>query len=170
MSHRRIEQAANPRLLDSTDSGLYILWLALAEDQRIRIGLLGTYDFRAGLYAYVGSAQRRRSARIQRHLLREKPAHWHIDYLRPYGQVVAVSLVDGTRSHECQLASRLTVALGARVAVLRFGASDCRCPGHLLVLPDRRLLDATGFGQEGAAFDTAPWRRLGFLTHLASQE
>lgn len=133
MAHRSLATA-----VQGPDSGLYILWLTLPRPIRIPVGRLGTLALPAGLYAYVGSAQRRRSARIARHLRPDKPRRWHIDYVRPYGRVVAVSLVDGSREEECRLAQRLADLLGARVAAPRFGASDCRCPGHLLVLPAPR--------------------------------
>jgi len=160
-------EQAHPRIPPGPDDrGLYLLWLALAADQRIEVGRLGRFDFCAGLYVYVGSAQRRRSARIARHLRLEKPLRWHIDYVRRHARVLAVSLVEGTRAGECHLAGRLTAALGAWVAVPRFGASDCRCPGHLLVLPGEPLPDVAGPGLEGFPTEAAPWRRLGFTTHL----
>ncbi len=123
------------------DRGLYILWLELPRPVRIRVGALGVVDMPAGLYAYVGTAQRRRSARIARHLKAHKPVRWHIDYVRPYARVAAVSLLDGDRSKECVLARRVRDALGARVAVPRFGASDCRCTGHLLLIGEAVAFD-----------------------------
>lgn len=117
------------------DQGLYILWLRLASPVTTTVGRLGPCRFPAGLYGYVGSAQRRRSARIARHLRLDKPLRWHIDYLRPHGTVVAVSLADSPRAGECRLARYLVDTCGGRVIVPRFGASDCRCPGHLVLLP-----------------------------------
>src|SRR5690606_10587184 len=111
VAHRSLATA-----VQGPDSGLYILWLTLPRPIRIPVGRLGTLALPAGLYAYVGSAQRRRSARIARHLRPDKPRRWHIDYVRPYGRVVAVSLVDGSREEECRLAQRLADLLGARVA------------------------------------------------------
>ena len=37
------------------------------------------------------------------------------------------------------LNARLSELPGARLLVPRFGASDCRCPGHLVYLPRRPL-------------------------------
>lgn len=132
---------SRPQTSKPADSGLYVLWLELPCPARTTAGSLGLVALPPGLYAYVGSAQRRRSARIARHLQPEKPLRWHIDYIRPHARVVAVSLVDGTRDGECRLAQQLTETLGARVAVPRFGASDCRCPGHLLLCPPGTSLE-----------------------------
>jgi len=124
--------------MDRADSGLYILWMRLASSKKATIGSLGTFSFGPGFYAYVGSAQKNRRARIERHLRREKPLRWHIDYFRPHADIVAVSCVPGRREDECRLVARLKQA-GASVAAARFGASDCRCEGHLLLVPARSL-------------------------------
>lgn len=126
---------------DHADSGLYVLWLQIPRPVRTAAGSLGSFVLAPGLYAYIGTAQRRRSARIARHLKPEKPLRWHIDYIRPHANIVAVSLVDGTRDGECRLARLLAQTLDARIAVRRFGASDCRCPGHLLLCPSGTSLD-----------------------------
>lgn len=119
------------------DRGLYIVWFELPSLVRARIGSLGEGAFPPGLYAYVGSAQVRRTARIRRHLRREKPRRWHIDYLLPQGRPVAVTLCPGARDQECRLAEQvLAVTLGRR-AHPRFGASDCRCGGHLVAAAAR---------------------------------
>lgn len=126
------------------DGGLYVVWLRLSAPCKVRIGALGAMQFQPGIYAYVGSAQRNRDARIRRHLRLDKPLRWHFDYLRPCGTVVAVSLAEGDRAGECILAERLRVQAGAAIEHPRFGASDCRCPGHLLYrseAPDFVLLD-----------------------------
>lgn len=60
-----------------------------------------------------------------------------MDYLRPHGVIIAVSLAAGTKANECLLAERLATETYATVGHARFGASDCRCPGHLLYLPAR---------------------------------
>lgn len=119
-----------------TDRGLYIIWIKIPAVTTIRVGALGTLTFEPGLYAYVGSAQRHRSARVQRHLRREKPLRWHIDYLRPHGEVVDVTYCDGGREDECRLAESVIRKAGARRAHPGFGASDCGCGGHLLAVSD----------------------------------
>lgn len=121
------------------DRGLYVIWFELDATIHTPVGALGEGTFSPGLYAYVGSAQRHRTARIRRHLRKDKPRRWHIDYLLPSGNPVAVSLCEGSKDWECRLAQELIDLLGAHRAFPRFGASDCRCAGHLLGLPDTPL-------------------------------
>lgn len=117
---------------EAGESGLYILWLRLPRAVRVRVGRLGEAAFPPGLYAYVGSAQRNRGARIRRHLRVEKPLRWHIDYLRPYGEVVGVTYVEGRREDECRLVAAVCDSLPGERVFPGFGASDCRCGGHLV--------------------------------------
>lgn len=136
-----MEPAADP---GQKDSGLYVIWLQVESACRVRIGALGELDFRPGLYAYVGTAQRGRSARVARHLRVNKPLRWHFDYLRPHGHVIAVSYASGSRAGECSLARGVVRTARAEVAYPHFGASDCRCPGHLLYMgvpPDFAEMD-----------------------------
>ena len=63
------------------DKGLYIAVFALTRRLRLRVGALGSFTFRAGVYLYVGSAQRNLAARVERHGRKDKPLRWHIDYL-----------------------------------------------------------------------------------------
>ena len=39
-----------------TETGTYVLLLHLPDNEQLTIGKLGTFDFPAGWYAYVGSA------------------------------------------------------------------------------------------------------------------
>jgi|LSQX01.2.fsa_nt_gb Uri superfamily endonuclease len=117
------------------DSGLYVIWMMLSMSARLQIGALGELDFTPGTYAYVGTAQRGRSARIRRHLAVDKPRRWHMDYLRPYVTVEGITLYDGHREDECRLVKQIMAATGAKRDHPGFGASDCRCGGHLLFLP-----------------------------------
>lgn|SRR5690606_32601699 len=118
--------------------GLYVLWLKVNETCRVEVGALGALDFQPGLYAYVGSAQRNRAARVARHLRLDKLKRWHIDYLRPFGKIVKVTYYDGDREAECRLVTMLETEFGARRVHPRFGSSDCRCGGHLLLMPSDR--------------------------------
>ena len=111
--------------------GSYILVLHLAEDARLEIGRLGTFEFPAGLYLYCGSALNGLEARIRRHLRRDKKRHWHVDHLTTLAPVVAVWWVADGKRREC----RWTVEImerGGQVVARRFGSSDCRCNSHLL--------------------------------------
>ena len=76
--------------------------------------------FSPGLYAYVGSAQRHRRARVARHLRLEKTKRWHIDYLRPAAEVVAVTYCNGDRADECRLVDHLIKRFGADAGLSSF--------------------------------------------------
>jgi len=112
-----------------TDAGLYIAVLRLDADRRIRVGRLGRFRFGRGVYLYVGSAQRNRSARLARHGRRRKPRRWHIDYLSTNATMLGAILIPGRREDECRVAAEVG-RLCPRF-IEGFGASDCRCGGHL---------------------------------------
>ena len=119
--------------------GSYALLLQLAERREMQIGRLGSWPLAAGYYLYLGSAcgPGGLAARLRRHLSPEKRPFWHIDYLRPAAEVVAISyLVDPTR-WEHRWAAAAAGLPEASIPVPRFGASDCRCPTHLLYFPQQ---------------------------------
>ncbi len=118
------------------DSGVYIAIFHLPIRRRITVGRLGTFWFEPGFYFYVGSAQRNLAARIDRHARQDKSLRWHIDYLSSRARMLGAIILPGPRSRECELASQLRVRSTA--AVRAFGASDCRCPGHLFCSPTIR--------------------------------
>ena len=126
--------------------------MRLAAGARTQVGALGEFAFPSGLYAYVGSAQRNRAARIRRHLSRDKTKRWHVDYFRPHTRVVAVTLCEGSKDDECRLASRLIETLGASRACPGFGASDCGCGGHLLLVPKPALHSMDRFDWPSATY------------------
>ncbi len=111
------------------DSGCYIAVFRLARPRRIRVGRLGAFRFEPGWYLYCGSAQRGRGARLARHARRDKPLRWHIDFLAVHAELLGAILVPGDKSRECELAAELAQRFD-RVPP-GFGASDCRCGGHL---------------------------------------
>jgi len=115
------------------DSGIYIAVFRLPLRQPIQVGRLGQFLFEPGFYFYVGSAQRNLSSRLARHARRRKPLHWHIDYLSCRATMIGAMIVPGPRRRECELAQELSARF--ELAVPRFGASDCRCPGHLFYSP-----------------------------------
>ncbi len=115
------------------DAGVYIAVFQLDRPGRIQVGRLGRFDFPAGFYLYVGSAQRGLSARLERHARKKKPLRWHIDYLSVRAEMLGELVAEGPRSLECELAAKLGEMF--RLAVPGFGASDCRCPGHLFHTP-----------------------------------
>ena len=109
--------------------GLYIAVFHLAKTQWIRVGKLGDFLFRRGIYLYVGSARRGLRARIERHARRDKPLRWHIDYMSVRADMIGAILIAGEQRGECDVASQVEQAF--ELAVPHFGASDCRCDGHL---------------------------------------
>jgi sugar fermentation stimulation protein A len=115
------------------DGGVYIAIFRLPREASVRVGSLGTVRFRRGIYLYVGSAQRNRAARLGRHARRRKPTKWHVDYLSARATMLGAVLIDGPRRRECELAAELAEAFERPVA--GFGASDCRCGGHLFYAP-----------------------------------
>jgi sugar fermentation stimulation protein A len=118
------------------NSGVYLAIFRLPRTQVIAIGRLGSFTLRRGFYMYVGSAQRNLEARLTRHCRRRKPLHWQIDYLSIEAPFVGALVLRGPKSWECRLASILAKHYARPIA--RFGASDCRCGGHLFWCPARR--------------------------------
>lgn len=111
------------------EKGLYIAIFYLPEKQSITIGRFGRFVFNRGYYFYVGSAQRNLSARLKRHSKKKKPLRWHIDYLSVQADILGAILTSGSRERECQIAKELGEMF--ELSVPGFGASDCRCAGHL---------------------------------------
>jgi Uri superfamily endonuclease len=137
--------------------GAYILLLRLDKGREIHVGRLRAspaqdvqpqYGRRVaprepswyppGWYAYTGSAHGPGglAARVARHLARAgggKRVHWHVDYLREHVTVVEAWALPGAPPQmECRWAATLRALAGAEAGPSRFGASDCRCAGHLV--------------------------------------
>ena len=111
------------------NGGIYIAVFLLPKAQTIAVGKLGQVPFRKGTYFYVGSAQRNLSARLARHNRREKPLRWHIDYISSKAEMLGAITIAAGREYECKIAKELGAIF--EIAVPNFGASDCRCGGHL---------------------------------------
>ncbi len=109
----------------------YQIEIDVERSVRIRVGRLGRFQFPAGRYVYTGSARRNIEARIARHLRQQKALHWHIDWLLA-APGVRIAAVKRLVESECTL----NQALGGRIVVPDFGASDCRkgCGSHLRYL------------------------------------
>ena len=114
---------------DGLDSGVYIAVFYMARGRMVRAGRLGRFRLRQGVYFYVGSAQRNMSARLDRHSRKDKVLRWHIDYLSVKAEMLGAVTIAGSRELECELAKKLGRIF--ELAVPGFGASDCRCGGHL---------------------------------------
>lgn len=114
------------------DGGTYVLMFRAQQRCNVRIGALGTGNFPAGYYLYVGSAHGGGGlrARVGRHVARDKTQRWHIDYLRPellalavWWQACPARLEDTWVEH--------MPTLGMAPSMHGFGASDSRHGSHL---------------------------------------
>ena len=113
----------------------YAIVLTLDEPRDIEVGALGELSFAPGDYVYIGRARRGLDARLGRHRRSgDKTLRWHIDYLRQACQWVEARLFDV--DDECALAERIAGLSGGERWIERFGASDCRCAGHLVWFAD----------------------------------
>jgi len=114
--------------------GTYALLLHLDAPVPLTVGRLGSFTFPAGDYVYIGSARGPGGlrARVRRHARAGKRHHWHIDHLLGHARLAAVHAVVDADRRECAWAAALSRLPGAEVIAPRFGASDCRCPTHLV--------------------------------------
>lgn len=127
--------------------GSYLLRFDLASPQTVEVGSLGTVRFAAGCHFYAGSAfgPGGVAARVMRHVAGNGRPHWHVDRLRAVAPVREVWFSHAQARLEHAWAGALLGLPGARLAMARFGASDCRCPGHLVCFrraPSRAALAA----------------------------
>lgn len=141
--------------------GTYVLWLALGQGTEIQVGRRGRFFFPAGILAYVGSARGPGGlrARLGRHLRSPRPARWHIDALQAVTRPVGAWFAEGEGRRECVWAAALGTLPGASIPAPGFGASDCRCPAHLIhfsAIPDR----AAFAGAVGEAVQEVLWNTL----------
>lgn len=128
--------------------GTYLLGLSLEKDITLAVGRLGCFFFPAGYYVYAGSARGPGglSARLARHRRQEKRLYWHVDYVLSHACLVEVWTVTSELRLECVWAQAVSKIGDARIVVPRFGASDCRCPAHLVYFskpPEAILVTAT---------------------------
>ena len=115
--------------------GIYVLLIELKSEIKVNVGSIGKTEFRKGLYAYVGSAQKNLEQRVKRHLRREKKKHWHIDYLldNTGAHVIGVLYKPAKKKEECNTAKRLQ---NLAIEINGFGCSDCRCKSHLFQIAE----------------------------------
>ena len=123
-----------PDLLPAA-AGTYALLLRLHKERTLEVGRLGTVAFTPGYYLYLGSAMNGLARRAGRHLTRGKRLHWHIDTLTEAAEPVGLWWTEGTKRMECLWAQNALSAPGSRAPAQGFGASDCRCASHLVLLP-----------------------------------
>jgi len=127
------DAADSPR----AEPGTYALLLRADTAQRLEIGALGTMTVRPGAYVYVGSAFGPGGvrARVRRHARDDGARHWHVDFLRAVTRLEAVWYTHDPTRRECVWATGLRRRPDAAVPLGGFGASDCDCRSHLVVLP-----------------------------------
>jgi Uri superfamily endonuclease len=113
--------------------GTYVLIIDIPETVSAPIGAKGVRTLGKGRYAYVGSAQGGIAARVQRHLRTDKKRHWHIDHVLDHGAIVTIYYKESGKDEECRLATLLHERCKD---VPGIGASDCRCPSHLFLVPE----------------------------------
>jgi len=111
------------------DRGSYLLVLKWKKERSLQVGHLKRARFSKGYYVYVGSAMKHLSARVARHVRRQKPLHWHIDYLTQEAESVVPIPVRSSQRLECDMAEALSAIMEQGPA--GFGSSDCKCPTHL---------------------------------------
>jgi Uri superfamily endonuclease len=125
-------------------AGGYVLVMRQDQEKVLSIGALGRARFPTGIYAYVGSARGPGGikARVLRHASTrdDKRPHWHIDFLRAQCEIIQVWWHQRGNENECDLAAAL--ALEGLRRPKGFGASDCRCGGHLVQFDTERQLEA----------------------------
>lgn len=113
--------------------GTYALILRSGKAQIVDVGRIGQVSLQVGFYAYIGSAHGSGglSARVSRHLSRNKKTHWHIDYLTAKLPVIAVWYISSPKRHEHEWAAFIAGMPGSEIAAKRLGSSDCGCITHL---------------------------------------
>ncbi len=110
----------------------------------LTVGRLGRRTFPLGYYVYTGRDTRSVESRMRRHLSKEKPCRWHIDYLTSAEGVDVYKTVvhKTTADKECDVNQRISQLPGARILFQGFGSSDCRrgCGSHLVYFEKRPVL------------------------------
>ncbi|RMF00291.1 MAG: GIY-YIG nuclease family protein [Chloroflexi bacterium] len=119
--------------LSKIPTGTYVLLLHLPDNQTITVGKLGTFDFPAGWYTYIGSAFGAGGllGRIKHHLQPPDKPHWHIDYLRRHAVVTEIWLSPDTERREAEWVDLMVDIPGAVALIEGFGASDSNKDTHL---------------------------------------
>ncbi|HEX9921366.1 MAG TPA: GIY-YIG nuclease family protein [Anaerolineae bacterium] len=131
-----------------SDTGNYVLLLHIPINQELTIGKLGTFDFPAGWYAYVGSAFGSGGlvGRLKHHLRPVEHPYWHIDYLRRAAVLAEIWLSPDSEQREEAWVDLMLAIPGAALLIEGFGASDSSQDSHLIYFDLRPLLDDFAVG------------------------
>jgi len=117
------------------DRGFYQIAFRVATPLTVCVGALGATSLVPGWYVYTGSAQRHLAARLGRHVRGGQARRWHIDYLRALLQPATWRVLPMNGANECALVDQAIRVDHATRLPRQFGASDCRCGGHLTHSP-----------------------------------
>ncbi|MDH7478188.1 MAG: GIY-YIG nuclease family protein [Candidatus Bathyarchaeota archaeon] len=119
-------------------NSVYVLIIKVNKNINVNVGALGKVNFDKGIYAYVGSAKKGLSKRIERHFRKNKPKFWHIDYLLSNSNVNVLKVFTMQESFsECEVAKHVS-EMG--VPLRSFGSSDCKCMSHLFKIREYEFL------------------------------
>lgn len=115
------------------EQGTYALILHCNEPTSVLVGSLGMLHAVPGWYIYMGSAFGPGGVRgrLSHHLDIDRPAHWHVDFLKPVTEIHSTWLTTDPRRLEHAWAAACLSMPGIVVPWVRFGASDCHCQAHL---------------------------------------
>ena len=129
--------------LEENPSGTYVLLLHLPLEKSITVGKLGTFNFPAGWYTYIGSAFGAGGllGRIKHHLQPAETPHWHIDYLRREAHLQEIWLSPDIERREEAWVDLMIDIPGATAFIEGFGASDSRQEAHLFFFDVRPSLE-----------------------------
>ncbi len=113
--------------------GSYCLLIKCKKSQYIKIGKLGTLNFKEGFYLYVGSALGGIENRVSRHLGKRRKKFWHIDYFlsNSYVDIDCIYCLNSNRKIECDVAKKMGIIAAP---IKGFGSSDCKCESHLFFI------------------------------------
>ncbi|MDD5086419.1 MAG: GIY-YIG nuclease family protein [Candidatus Nanoarchaeia archaeon] len=121
--------------------GAYCIIIEVKKNSFVKIGALGKINFKKGLYCYVGSALNNLEKRIQRHLIKNKKFHWHVDYLlmNKNTSIKKVFYKESNKREECRIAE--FVSKNSIGQIENFGCSDCKCKSHLFLINNFNFLN-----------------------------
>ncbi len=117
----------------SSLKGTYLFVFRLRETLNVKTAGGKRFYLPEGVYVYVGSAFGKGgiSKRVLRHLKKNKPKRWHLDYITTTERwEFLFCLPIYGRRVECSVASLLGGSKDFE-PVRGFGCSDCNCDAHL---------------------------------------
>jgi Uri superfamily endonuclease len=122
--------------------GTYILVIFSSSKKSIPIGRLGRMKLKPGWYIYVGSAfgSGGLSARLKRHLKKEKKCYWHIDYLLKHTDIKEIWFTSFPINLEDKWVKIISSMSNNNIPIKNFGSSDSNSISHLFYFRRRPSL------------------------------